>query len=416
MTSSLPGVSTRPDGRNDVSDIREHFDHPELTPEEDRLARGGDPTTTRKHPLQPLHHLPDEADEEDALRHVLAWVDERAPGRRPRQDQLLPYLLIRAMTGDQGVREPPMPYFWQSPDIIVVPGIVDSIDAQAATLTPRLGEPHTIFVRVWNLGRLAAIGARVDAYWANPAFSFGAGSPHPPELIGNAGFDLADRTSTACMSVVRIAEPWIPRWENEGHECLLAVVSCLMDRATVGFDAATDRHVGQLNLHVARPDLDLHPLLLWLGRQIGPNDSMQLVHGLETVTDVLAPHALAGGGDWVGIPRPRPPTHLLVRHDRGESEQEESASRTRGTIGWVTAPERGSRLYRFGQNPESEGEPTKRGRSAVALARLIEADELTGRALAAAMSEDPADTHLLRFEALRDGVVIGGYSIVVTQS
>jgi len=163
-----------------------------------------------------------------------------------------------------------MPYFWQSPDIIVVPGIVDSIDAQAATLTPRLGEPHTIFVRVWNLGRLAAIGARVDAYWANPAFSFGAGSPHPPELIGNAGFDLADRTSTACMSVVRIAEPWIPRWENEGHECLLAVVSCLMDRATVGFDAATDRHVGQLNLHVARPDLDLHPLLLWLGRQIGP--------------------------------------------------------------------------------------------------------------------------------------------------
>ena len=46
------------------------------------------------------------------------WTKDHKPPSR--QDGLWPYLLIRAYAGDSGVRLPPVGYFWESPDILVV--------------------------------------------------------------------------------------------------------------------------------------------------------------------------------------------------------------------------------------------------------------------------------------------------------
>src|SRR5665647_2203241 len=127
------------------------------------------------------------------------------------------------------------------------------------------GLPHSVFVHVWNLGRLPALGVSVRAWWANPSFSFDANSPEPPHYIGGVRVNLGDRTSADCHQLVRIEGLWTPVVENGGHECLLAVASHVMDPATGGFAASTDRHVGQRNVTLAAPEFDLTPLLNRLG-------------------------------------------------------------------------------------------------------------------------------------------------------
>ena len=147
--------------------------------------------------------------------------------------------------------------FGRAPDIVVVKGIVNSLEGNTPTLHPIPNTPHTIFVRVWNLGRLAAIGVRLRVYWANPSFSFDdPASPGYPHYIGGTYLDLSDRYQPGSHVVCRLPVPWIPVVENNGHECLLAKVDSFADRTGPFFDANIDRHVAQRNLLLATQQED----------------------------------------------------------------------------------------------------------------------------------------------------------------
>jgi hypothetical protein len=248
--------------------------------------RGGDPTSIRRTNDSTGLIFSSKPETRQELRKELENFLIRNPKKR--QDGIWPYLLIRAYPNDHGVRLPPANPFWESPDIIVVPGQVTTFDPNLITLRPAPNMQHTIFVRVWNLGRLPAYGVRLRVYWANPSFSFndptGPGSPH---FIGGTYINLSSRYQPGSHNIFRIPVPWIPELVNNGHECLLAKVDCFADLTGPGFDANIDRHVGQRNLFLATLQEDLTPLLDSLGRSIETNGVIRLVYGTEYTDTIL---------------------------------------------------------------------------------------------------------------------------------
>jgi hypothetical protein len=203
-------------------------------------------------------------------------------------------LLIRAFPGDYGVRQPPLNIFWESPDIQVVEGIVPTLENNIPTLRPVPNTPHTIFVRVWNLGRLPAIGVRLRVYWANPSFSFNdPNSPGYPHFIGGMYLDLTDRYQPGSHAVFRLPAPWIPIVENNGHECLLAKVDSFADRTGPNFDANTDRHVGQRNLILAVQQDDLTSLIDSLGQSLPQKTDVHMIYGTDDhAQTIIIKHAM----------------------------------------------------------------------------------------------------------------------------
>jgi hypothetical protein len=245
------------------------------------LERGDDPTKVHQEAPHPTTlKLTGDPELRKKLKNEIENFLTHHPKKR--QDGIWPYLLIRAYTGDFGVRQPPPAVFWQSPDIIVIQGDVQTLEGNAPTLHPIPNKPHTIFVRVWNLGRLPAIGIRLRVYWANPSFSFddptGPGSPH---FIGGTYVNLSSRYQPGSHLVSRVPVLWVPVVENNGHECLLAKVDCFADRTGPGFDANTDRHVGQRNVLLADPQEDLSPLIVSLGSSLTSQSDVQILVGSE---------------------------------------------------------------------------------------------------------------------------------------
>src|SRR5205814_8712830 len=86
----------------------------------------------------------------------------------------LPFLFIRATAGDTAAR-PVVGTFWESPDILILPGVPPSA---APPLPPNLGgvaqanADNTLYAHVWNLGQAPAHGALVEFYWFNPSLGF----------------------------------------------------------------------------------------------------------------------------------------------------------------------------------------------------------------------------------------------------
>lgn len=385
--------------------------HPDLTPDEDKTQRGGEPDQPASAPA--TGDKPDP----DRVKQVGAWLrDHRHP---PRQDGLWPYLLIRAYAGDTGVRQPPVSYFWESPDIRVYQGDVHDPGSATPVLHPIPGVPHTVFVHVWNLGRLPALGVTVRAWWANPSFSFDATSPEPPHFIGGARVNLGDRTSGDCHALVRIEGLWTPVVENGGHECLLAVASQVMDPAPGGFAAATDRHVGQRNVTLAAPSLDLTPLLNRLGAVLRVGSDLELLHGGADVAPILLAHKAVVGREVV-LPKMR--GVVTYTPDRPTIGQLGTAVRTLG--GYAVVPGGaltvaiGAPQWGLGRGLAATGHPfvdVRRGgvSAAVAVVRSLDVPDLTAGSIARAVSTSSGDGNLLRFQEVRNGVVVGGYSVIV---
>ena len=396
---------------NDDHDKLDQETHPELTPEDDKAQRGGDPDN----PTDP-RVTPDKPDP-DRIKQVTAWLHDR---RHPsRQDGLWPYLLIRAQPGDTGVRRPPVSYFWESPDIRVYEGDVHDPNSATPVLHPTPGVPHSVFVHVWNLGRLPALGVTVRAWWANPSFSFDASSPEPPHYIGGTRVNLGDRSSADCHQLVRIEGLWTPVVENGGHECLLAVASHVMDPASGGFAASTDRHVGQRNVTLAAPQLDLTPLLNRLGAVLMVGSDLQLLHGGAQVAPILLAHKVVVGRDVVlphvrevvaPIPGQRTIGHLgtVTRTLGGHAVIPGLASVHAMTTSLsLTAFDRGTLLEgRVSVHP-------RRISPALAVIQALKVRDLTAGSIARAVSTSSGDGNLLRFQEVRDGVVVGGYSVIV---
>lgn len=105
------------------------------------------------------------------------------------------------------------PYWWNSPDIWVVPGN----DPYGPPAQPTAGEPAFVWARVHNKGDLNVSSACVKFYWSNPALGVLRSISH---LIGLAYVDLMEGETKEVLCVV----PWIPEIVNNGHECLIAEI------------------------------------------------------------------------------------------------------------------------------------------------------------------------------------------------
>jgi hypothetical protein len=139
-----------------------------------------------------------------------------------------------------------MPYWWESPDVWVVPGN----DPNGPPGSPIVGQPAFLWARVTNLGDVAAKGTRVDFYWANPAGQMIVGVA---TSIGSAFVDLDANNDT---QEVLCLVPWVPA--TSGHECVLAVAHVGGDTNPIPdplpqgypFDPPTHEQIAQRNLSV----------------------------------------------------------------------------------------------------------------------------------------------------------------------
>ena len=223
------------------------------------------------------------------FRGQISGILRNGPKFGPRKDEYLPYLLIRAASGDRGGRPIPGGVFWESPDIYVTP----NQDATTAPLNPpalggvaQANVPNTLYAHVWNLGKAPAYRVRVEFYWFNPSLGI---SRSDANFVGAAWVDLGNRftlypkwvevnesygqwLSQGCHAIVRCPESWVPTFENNGHECLVVrVFEPLLDSLNPNqFSAGADRHVGQRNIAVVQPT---SPASLDLGLGLGYPDA-----------------------------------------------------------------------------------------------------------------------------------------------
>jgi hypothetical protein len=248
--------------------------------------RGEDPQNVHREP--PVSSQPIEVDE-DRRKKLDIWIRQWFEENKPkRQRGPWPYLLIRAFLGDHGVRPVTTGIYWESPDVIVIQGDVSTPVGHTPTLNPTAGVDHTIFVRVWNLGRLSAIGTKLRAYWANPALQIGG-----IYYIGGTYVNIPDRSQPDFNQLVRIPSLWKPILENNGHECLLAKVESSADRTGPDFDTNMNRHVGQRNFMVVNPNEDITPLTDKLGNTVSREADIEIFGMGEHPDNVLLRHPVS---------------------------------------------------------------------------------------------------------------------------
>ena len=168
-----------------------------------------------------------------------------------RPQRMLPYLLIRSFTGDNGSR-PFNAVFWESPDIWTAVGDPATTPAIPPTHggTLPVGQPNTVYAHVWNLGRAPVTGAVVSFYWFNPSLAIDNSHAH---LIGQTRVDLGPRNSPHCHQLVKCPKPWVPVMENGGHECLIVRIWGFGDTVPdTQWSPWLDRHVAQRNVAVVQ--------------------------------------------------------------------------------------------------------------------------------------------------------------------
>ncbi len=273
---------------------RHDDDHPVLTPTEDEAQRGTDPPGSFGHVDRPSGDLADgwqPSDVGDEAERIVKRIG-RGRERPPRREDVYPYLLIRAYSpGDRGVRPtwPPVPC-WESPDLALIDAAwTGPFDPSRLVVNPTAGRRYRVFVRIWNLGLLPAVGVHVRAWAVNPGF-FGGDPTNPayqPQLIGGAMVNLEDRTRPGATAVVELDHTWDIPATLTGHECLLASVSCPLDRWGGSLDSNHDRHVGQRNLTILAGAQSAKDLLLTLGGLVTKGGTLQLVHGGPAVLPLL---------------------------------------------------------------------------------------------------------------------------------
>lgn len=276
-------------------DKRQDDKPPVLTPEEDKAQRGTDPPGAFGHTELPSGELAPGWEPSDTAQEAERLIKELGQGREkpPRREDVLPYLMIRAYSpGDRGARPtwPSIPC-WESPDILLIDADwTGPFDPSQLVASPTAGRSYRVFVRIWNLGLVPAIGVHVRAWHVNPGF-FGGNPGNPayqPIEIGGAMLPmLEDRTKPGATAIVELDKTWDIDQELTGHECLMATVSCPADPWGGALDANHDRHVGQRNLTILAGDQSAKELIHLLGNQMSKEGTLQLVHGGGAVLPML---------------------------------------------------------------------------------------------------------------------------------
>jgi hypothetical protein len=323
----------------------------------------------------------------------------------PRKDEFLPYLLVRANSADRGAR-PLTGVFWESPDIYVVPHQpADSAPLRPATQggVAAASAPNTLYAHVWNLGKAPAFRVRVEWWWFDPSLGLSRSAGH---LIGASYVDLEDRftlypqwrevtagygswLSRGSHAVVKCAQTWAPVFVNGGHECLVARAGdAMMDPVGVNqFSPATDRHVGQRNIAVVQA---ASPAKIALDLQLGwyerPGEAqLDVVADPPTAMEWLQ---LYTGSRNLGL---RPPANAVT------------AGLLAPAPAGVTPPD-------LGQVP-----PESRSRLLQQQARFLRGcDPLHAPFYAAITDIQRDEAQVLRVRQRIDGVLVGGYTVVLT--
>ena len=437
---------------------RDDQQHPVLTPKEDAAQRGQDPPGSFGHTERPSGDLDPNWTPghgvEDAARELI----ERIGGeRRPRREDVYPYLLVRAYSpGDRAVRPtwPSIPC-WESPDILLVDAAYTGPFSPAQLVaSPTAGRRYRVFVRVWNLGLLPAVGVHVRAWFVNPGF-FGGDPANPayqPQPIGMAVVpQLDDRTKPGAMRVVELDRTWDVPADLTGHECLMASVSCPLDEWSGALDANHDRHVAQRNLTILAGTDSAKSLLLTLGGLVTTTGTLELRHGGASVTPLLKGVLGTTKTELGAAARLRPPSakalrlgvptgsgqHLLTmfRTDRGwlvaDSARLWDVAVELGVVERVRPGRDRQRVHPFARplgtrrliekvGPErfeqlgvlSDAEP---GDALLeGLSRLWNLDGLDAQGIARALAEGGPHAHLLRFSHTdAERQESGGYSVTV---
>ena len=189
----------------------------------------------------------------------------------PRAEMDLPYLFMRANAGDLGLRQITNAPFWESPDIIALPGVMPLMAPSIPPKenlddTARAGEPNTFYAHIWNFGKASAHEVVVEFYWCDPSLGINASSVR---LIAQIMTSLGHKGSGNCHRVVKCPEPWSPEFLNGGHEYLVRVWDNQSDfPGEPKFDASWNRHVAQRNIHVVRRNGGAMPLMLHRGADL----------------------------------------------------------------------------------------------------------------------------------------------------
>jgi hypothetical protein len=426
--------------------------HPELTPDEDAQQRGDDPSNLiTPLPPGPIVPAPDPAFTPDAnlLQGLAQQFDDIGKRRRPHREDVLPYLLMRAYCpGDRGVRPtwPPLTC-WESPDILLIDAShTGPFDASQLVASPISGRTYRVFVRLFNLGLVAALGTQVRAWYIDPGF-FSGQPGYTPQFIGGTFVDLEDRTRAGAYALVELDAPWVIPIALTGHECLAAAASCVADQWTGGFDANQDRHVGVRNLMIAVGQQNIGPLLTQLGGMLPSGSALEVIHAGGAVVPLL--QGLTGGrvaGEDGTTREIVAPDLASLQHGVLAKDGRHLLTAVIQDTGTVVAPSEA--LERAVPTP-SPGSPTPRidifeqpGGTAQLLRSLdphtlgtlgltggpralgsllpttlqntLSIGDLQASSIASALGGTPGATHLLRFVATdAAGGLIGGYSIGV---
>ncbi|KAL5319145.1 hypothetical protein ACEPPN_012194 [Leptodophora sp. 'Broadleaf-Isolate-01'] len=158
---------------------------------------------------------------------TITGIPSRPPNVWPgtRTQLYLPYLFIRHIAKDTGAR-PITGVFWESPDIIILPGVHPSV----APSTPpeklggyaKSGVDNTVYSHVWNLGQAPCWRALVEFFWFNPTMGFDGKEAN---LIGFAHVDLNGRGARGCHKLVKCPNSRKAAYVNGGHECVVVRIS-----------------------------------------------------------------------------------------------------------------------------------------------------------------------------------------------
>lgn len=305
------------------------------------------------------------------------------PGARSRL--FLPLLFLRANAGDTGAR-PLTGVFWESPDILVLPGV----DPSHAPAVPsdlggvaEAGRDNTIYAHVWNLGQAPCPDTLVEFYWFNPSLGF---SGDKANLIGATWVDLNGRGNIGSHKLVKCPISWRAQFLNGGHECLVVRVSqsVLDPLSGPAWDASRNRHVGQRNIHV-----------------MSAREAMQM----PTLPIAVGP--LFGGAAQVGVERVETgamPWLHLVTMDRNALPQTAAAT---GTVGLTAPTAMGTPL------PDLANVPDAAGAGLIAERHAVYGDGQQVGFHATDGAPGKGSAHIYRVTGTQGGAVFGGYTVVV---
>ena len=317
--------------------------HPVLSEKEDAQQRGEDPPGSFGHTERPPGDLaPGWTPTGRTGEEAEGLIKELGGEHRPRREDVYPYLLIRAHSpGDRGARPtwPSIPC-WESPDILLIDAsYTGPFTLSQLVVSPTAGRRYRVFVRVWNLGLLPAVGVHVRAWFVDPGF-FGGNPGNPayqPVLIGGTMVTLDDRPRPGAMQVVELDQTWDIPATLTGHECLMASASCPLDQWGGALDANHDRHVGQRNLTILAGSDSAKQLLFTLGGKVGKTGTLELLHSGAAVKALLLGVQGRARTEFGTAGRLRPPALKELRQGVSVGEAQHLLTMFLTDKGWLVA-------------------------------------------------------------------------------